>query len=681
MLPPKAHQARAKSRTIRAGKKGIAKLKSSGSGSLASRMAVDANKKSGPKSLSTTSKSAPSAPSTITTSLLKVLEVLRKQISQQVQLGSSARKDVFASTRTKGGGEAFNFTNPLLGQQDRARRSNHARSIVAIVDGLARLRYNDPDLMSVLGQEVCRNLSFLTAPSLVILAEAFSLLHLYENHFLWRVFTDELWDKRKDFGHHNLARLLVALHKSPFYVEARLAYAEKAQVGRGNRDDASCTSMQQITSGGGGGKKMKSQLQDGLSPRPPGGLTSSGVSANVGALFEHFLETLPQKLPHQRKKWSPYVLAQILRTYSEWGLGAEHGRVALQGGGNDQDGQGGGELEVARQIFSSGQSQVGANDGGSSASAATGGFSSSSRRDYRIDVLFRHIGDILALRGPNLDAQTLMLACTSFAQQNIPHGVLFQNAPKLLEQRPAYASISQTIRIAHAYALLGMAHESLFDTLTAKLAWHYGLDVEKDTMIKAGSNSAEFLKHLEKTAALEMLEEEQEDMEGGKTEAEDEDKSLKDDVETSSEETTSPGASVSELSSISEKKKQKSSTTSRSRGKRKKLSLQSLFWCLDAYMRVSRSEPKVLKKVATDLARRADLYQSAKLSREALFLVRNVLAPQDYPKRLEKRLEVTILELEEGGRRDNARMLQIPDHGSSGDKKKDALVELMEGRG
>eukprot|EP00392_Amoebophrya_sp_AT5.2_P016306 g16566.t1 len=127
----------------------------------------------------------------------------------------------------------------------------------------------------------------------------------------------------------------------------------------------------------------------------------------------------------------------------------------------------------------------------------------------QLEPLFRCCGDVLALKGPELTANIAVTACWSFAQQGIPHGVLFFNVPKLVSRTDyslpggatggggapttspmgtAAAQVAPAARrraltkpislhqlgsLAHSYSLLNMAHVQLFDLLTKRLCAHY----------------------------------------------------------------------------------------------------------------------------------------------------------------------------------------------------------------
>ena len=309
--------------------------------------------------------------------------------------------------------------------------------------------------------QLARNVDFLEPRALALVSYSLFARLETENYFLASLLCEEVERKKKDFDPHSTALVLTAIaaceqmlvrlpgrgekmsgEEKRLRLAALRAREDYEEFARKNVDYVDSTSSrgllmpieqpvsadQQREEGGeirlakAPMKVVRTRNRKGTSLDPTDPLDavpleSTGdryfrerIATKIQKLFEYFADLVARRVPHQRKQWPVQSLTMILAVYAR-------------------------RYDLATPA----------------------------------EPLFRQIGDVLALQGPHLYPQALASALHSFAQQGISHGVLFFNAPTLIEDHGNCFSVDQLAKIAHAYALLGMAHTRLFDAVTERL--------------------------------------------------------------------------------------------------------------------------------------------------------------------------------------------------------------------
>ncbi len=426
------------------------------------------------------------------------------------------------------------------------------RSLATVFHSMGRLKYRDEDLLSTLIRPMARNLPLLETTTIATIADSVLLLKYWENEFFVKRLTEEILHRCKELTAEPkaLATVLHVLEQSPFFHQFWV-------------DGARTTS-----SSSSGGGRQKALVASCMKRRTP--FDRIAIANDVQKVFLTFLELLPNKIPHQRNQWDPKILARILRAY------ARFRPEGLLSPSSSSQGQDAGQLTESKNKSPPPQ----------------------------VEPLFRQIGDILALKGPSLNTNTVVTACWSFAQQGISHGVFFYNVPRLFastfeetdrdtddsaaqrrsetaalhgpqkNQASGTCSTAQLISIAHSYSLLGMANTHVFDALTLKLCHYYRIKQNVLSLEKTGPMAAMLADGNNGSASLPP---------GSKIHK-------------------SRGGPETEIKRTNERKKNL-------------LPLRTLLPCLQAYLRVSLNEPAVFREIAED-------FVSAKRKKE---LIRNRL--------------------------------------------------------
>ncbi|CAD7972148.1 unnamed protein product [Amoebophrya sp. A120] len=537
----------------------------------------------------------------VTKPTIKLLSVLRNNIASKQWSIEECQKLPLLSTRSTTGKHApFSYTKGAtiagtnIGEQDRNRGRQLGRSLATVFHSMGRLKYRDEDLLSTLIRPMARNLPLLETTTIATIADSVLLLKYWENEFFVKRLTEEILHRCKELTVEPkaLATVLQVLEQSPFFQQFWI-------------DSRTTTSSS--SSGSGRQKTLPSCMKR----RTP--FDGIAIAEDVQKVFLTLLELLPNKLPHQRNQWDPKILARILRAY------ARFRPEDLLSPSTSSEGQ------AAEQLTES----------------------KNESPPPQVEPLFRHIGDVLALKGPSLDTNTVVTACWSFAQQGISHGVFFYNVPRLFAstfeetdrdmedgaaQRRAEAaalhgpkknqpsgacSTAQLISIAHSYSLLGMANTHVFDALTLKLCHYYRIKQNVLSLEKTGPMAA-------------MLA----------------------DGNNYGGESLPPGSKIKELHKNLEGTSNRDGpeTEIKRTNERKKnlLPLRTLLPCLQAYLRVSLNEPAVFREIAEDLVsakRKKELMRNRlPFCVEVLQVLREVGQLTDS---VRERMDITVKEMQE----------------------------------